>query len=1029
MATLLGNAVIRVRADTTGFEGEAKSGVMSGVKKIGALAATVLGGAMAVGLKGAIGEASNLEQSMGAIDAVFKDNSKTVKAWAAQAAQASGLSKNEFGELATTLGAMLKNKGIEDFSGQTKKLIDLGGDLAAQFGGSTKEAVEAVSSLMRGESDPIERYGVSINETAINARLAADGLGDLEGAALEQAKAQARLAILMEQTTDAQGAFARESGTAANSQQKLNAAWDNTKASLGQAFLPMLGKVADTVTGKVLPAIDLLRTGDYQSGMFGDSISEDSKYVDVLFKIRDAFVGVRDTFKVLFSGDFSSGMFGGKYEEDSKYIDFLFTLRETFASVWGSVKTIVGNLLQVVKELGPVLGAAFGSGLLAVVSALSPLLKDVASWLAKNKEVVLTLVAGWVAYGLATKAWAAYGLVAAGVQKAMTVAQMGLNAAMRANPIGFVVTALTALAAAAVYAWNNSETFREVVTGAWKAVQEGAAWMWNNVLKPTFDALVVGWNAVASGVQWAWTNVLKPVWDLLSSVVTTLWSSVLSPIFGLMWSVFSATASGISAVWSGILKPVFDAVWNVVSFLWNNVLSPIFTAIGSAWSGLVSGMKWAWDNVLAPVFGFFGDTVNGIKSTFDTAVEGIGKAWEGLKSLVAAPIKWVIDTVWNNGLLAAWNWVNNLWDGDDVSPFDVNKIAFASGGIMPGYTPGRDVHKFFSPTGGLLELSGGEAIMRPEVTKALGADGVEALNAAARSGGPSAVGQALQGLFDHRAASFADGGVWEVPGWLRPLVSDDIEKTLDDIGKNKVFKMTADIIGGSASKVWALLKSQVDKLVHDPSQNVNDYGLQGADGKVFGSAIPHAAGSGLGTSYATIAGRVMQAFPGTRLTSGKRNTPDAHGRGKAADLVFGPSPQPNGNSTMGVIKYWLDQNFRGQLYELIYNGVGGNLAPNLKNSSPLAYSPATQAQHRNHIHAAVYDQGGVLEPGLTMARNHTGGPEAILTAEQWAAVYAAASNDGPLVDTIQIYPTSDNAREIVEETIFELRKLKRGARV
>lgn len=41
-------------------------------------------------------------------------------------------------------------------------------------------------------------------------------------------------------------------------------------------------------------------------------------------------------------------------------------------------------------------------------------------------------------------------------------------------------------------------------------------------------------------------------------------------------------------------------------------------------------------------------------------------------------------------------------------------IRLASGGVLPGYTPGRDVHQFYSPTGGMLHLSGGEGIIRPD---------------------------------------------------------------------------------------------------------------------------------------------------------------------------------------------------------------------------------------------------------------------------------------------------------------------------
>ena len=68
-------------------------------------------------------------------------------------------------------------------------------------------------------------------------------------------------------------------------------------------------------------------------------------------------------------------------------------------------------------------------------------------------------------------------------------------------------------------------------------------------------------------------------------------------------------------------------------------------------------------------------------------------------------------------------------------------ISVASGGVLPGFTPGKDVHQFYSPTGGRLELSGGEAIMRPEWTRAVGGPkAVAKMNAAAKAGRAFAAG-------------------------------------------------------------------------------------------------------------------------------------------------------------------------------------------------------------------------------------------------------------------------------------------------
>lgn len=87
-------------------------------------------------------------------------------------------------------------------------------------------------------------------------------------------------------------------------------------------------------------------------------------------------------------------------------------------------------------------------------------------------------------------------------------------------------------------------------------------------------------------------------------------------------------------------------------------------------------------------------------------------------------------------------------------------VALRTGGFMPGYTPGRDVHTFVSPTGGILELSGGEPVLRPEAGVVLGRDWVDGVNAAARNGGISGVKSFLgyQGHKDGGIMSFANGG-------------------------------------------------------------------------------------------------------------------------------------------------------------------------------------------------------------------------------------------------------------------------------
>ena len=153
---------------STSMSGRFKGGVgaMSGMLATGLIgAAAGIGVGVAAAIGSGIGKASALQQSIGGVGAVFKGQAGEIEGAAKGAAKNLGLTQNSYNELATVIGAGLKNKGIKDFTAESQGLIQIGADLAAQYGGSTQDSVSALGAALRGESDPIERYGVSLNET------------------------------------------------------------------------------------------------------------------------------------------------------------------------------------------------------------------------------------------------------------------------------------------------------------------------------------------------------------------------------------------------------------------------------------------------------------------------------------------------------------------------------------------------------------------------------------------------------------------------------------------------------------------------------------------------------------------------------------------------------------------------------------------------------------------------------------------------------------------------------------------------
>ena len=156
-----GQATAKLGKDIDAVGGKGKGmesslgGAGAALKGMAVAGAALAGTALVAFLRDSVVAAGNLEQSIGGVDAVFQDTAASIHDFGRNSAEAVGLSRNEFNQLITVTGAMLKNKGLEDFTAKSLDLVRVGADLAAQFGGSTAQAVEALNAAMRGENDPI----------------------------------------------------------------------------------------------------------------------------------------------------------------------------------------------------------------------------------------------------------------------------------------------------------------------------------------------------------------------------------------------------------------------------------------------------------------------------------------------------------------------------------------------------------------------------------------------------------------------------------------------------------------------------------------------------------------------------------------------------------------------------------------------------------------------------------------------------------------------------------------------------------
>lgn len=207
---------------------------------------------------GAIKQASDLQQAVGAVGSVFGAASAQVRGLADAAATSVGLSKKDYLSLAAVVGSQLRNMGRDQAgaAAETNNLIKLGSDLAATYGGTVADAVSALSGVLKGETDPIERYGVSIKQSDIQAQLAAHGLENLQGKALKEASATAALNMVVDQTAAAHGQWAAQTNSVAEQSQIVAARADNLRAQIGDKLLP----IVLAITKKISALVDYFST-------------------------------------------------------------------------------------------------------------------------------------------------------------------------------------------------------------------------------------------------------------------------------------------------------------------------------------------------------------------------------------------------------------------------------------------------------------------------------------------------------------------------------------------------------------------------------------------------------------------------------------------------------------------------------------------------------------------------------------------------------------------------------------------------
>lgn len=841
----------------------------------GAIAGLASGAALGSFLKDSVNAASDLGESLSKVNVVFGKSAKAVTGFAANSATAFGQSKQQALEAAGTFGNLFVSMkiGQKESANMSTKLVALASDLASFNNTDPAEALDALRAGLVGETEPLRRFGINLNDAQLRAETLKLGLGKVGSVLTPLQKAQASYSLILKQSTTAQGDFARTSAGAANQQRIMSARLENAKALIGQQLLPAWTALIGFFSGKAIPA-----------------------------------------------------------------------------------------------------------------------LVNVTKWIGQNKDVLIPLAGIILGIAAALKVW--------------SVAQGLVNAALEANPIVRIVTIIGLLIAALVTAYQRSETFRKIVQAAWQGIAKVALWAWNNVLKPTFEALKAFYtNVLAPTVMWLWKNVFQPAWTGIAAVVKVIWTVVKAIFEAYKFYITKVVAPVVMWLWKNIFAPAFQAIgfvvkvaWGiikiifglikmyitkivapVVTWLWKNIVSPAFTAIGKV-------ISFVWTNGVKPVFDKFKAGLKILADAFKTAVNFIRANWDKIREAALKPVRWVIDVVYTKGIKAVWDKVADFVH----APHLPDAPRFATGGKIsgPGGTKADKIP---------IMASRDEYVVNAAATRRW----LPLLQAINGNSDPARKASKM-GLGDPGIPGFAGGGLI---GWLGSFfkkakdgflsgIRNAAEKVLNPLGDWVQSRLGTSGIGGMVGGIPKMMIGKILDLIHKKEETFG--------GGPMAQRAVALARTQIGVPYLWGGNAWNQGLDCSSLV--QQSWQRARGKGGFPRTTYTQRPwlTPVNNPMPGDI----GQPHPGHTY--MYSGNGRVVeAPrtglNIRERA-VGYTPFWG---RPPVSWLKMDHGGMLPPGPSMILNGTGRPEPVFSSMGQAA---AATGGGTIeIQTVNVYGVHDVA--------------------
>ena len=350
----------------------------------------------------------------------------------------------------------------------------------------------------------------------------------------------------------------------------------------------------DDVPGAFRSAIDAIEESGSVSEALQQQVGDTGKTVEEIFGKKAA----QELATNIQNGSFAIGDWTKALQENDGALESTTENATTMSDSWQ----------QAVNNVQMALMSTFAPAIQSVVTAVSGVVTQVAQVVQQSPLLQAVVVGIATALGILAAALGFSALVTV-VTKAFAL----LNTTLLANPVFLVVTAIAALVAGLIYAWNNCETFRNIVTAVFETIRTfvvNAVTAIHKKITEIFNKIRTVITTVTNSIRTKVTSV----WSGIRSVTTNSWNNIKSGIQNaitgarnIVTNIINAIKSKMSSVWSGI-RSATSSAWNLIKTSITKPISAarttvanIFTAIKDKIKSTMDGAKTAVSNAISAI--------------------------------------------------------------------------------------------------------------------------------------------------------------------------------------------------------------------------------------------------------------------------------------------------------------------------------------------------------------------------------------------------------------------------------------------